>query len=182
MRAGVCSGRNDRPAVLVLRRQHGQQLAEFALLIGIGALVAVSMQLVTRHAISQGIQSATERVLGGVVLRASPSLIEVGQTSTISWNIPGGGTCTIPSGGPAGWAGSRSGTKEQTVTPTRTTTYRLDCGGVGHAVTVRIGTLDAHSTFDSTVNGDAGVHPHTNVTQRSSGSSVNEDDKLHIPH
>lgn len=166
----------------MLRQQHGQQMAEFALLIGIGAVVAVSMQLITRHAISQGVQSATEQVLGVLVLRASPSLIEAGQTSTISWNIPGGGTCAIPSGGPAGWAGSRSGTGEQTVSPTRTTTYRLDCGGVGQAVTVRIGALDAHSTFDSTVNGDAGVHPHTSIIQRSKGISLNEDDKLHIPH
>ena len=57
----------DGPRPLRLKRPEavcGQQTAEFVLLMGLAALVAVSMQLVARRGVQGGLQHVSDTVLG----------------------------------------------------------------------------------------------------------------------
>ena len=59
----------------------GQQTAEFMLVIGLAALVAVSMQLLTRRAVQGGLTGATDTMLG------APPAYNAANSSLVSLNV-----------------------------------------------------------------------------------------------
>lgn len=62
-----------------------------------------------------------------VVLSASPTSILAGGTTTLTWNAVHASSCTAF----AGWSGSKPLSGSEIVAPTATTTYQLDCTGLG---------------------------------------------------
>ena len=68
----------------------GQQTSEFVLVIGMAALAALSMQLLTRRAVQGGLTSATDTILGAppAYNAANESLVSlsVGVRQTITQN------------------------------------------------------------------------------------------------
>ena len=48
---------------MILRNERGQHTAEFALLIGLAAVAAVSMQLIVRRSVQNGLQRASDIIL-----------------------------------------------------------------------------------------------------------------------
>lgn len=57
-----------------------------------------------------------------LTLTASPTSIKSGESSTITWNAPEAGSCT-------GFGKTLSNRGTQTVSPTKTTTYKVTCTG-----------------------------------------------------
>jgi hypothetical protein len=74
-----------------------------------------------------------------VTLTADPATITSGQSSTLTWSSTGATTCTAS----GGWAGTKTTSGTQSVSPTGTTTYTLACTGAGgtttRSVTVTVG-------------------------------------------
>lgn len=62
-----------------------------------------------------------------ISLSASPSTINAGDQSTLSWSTINASSCTAA----GGWSGSRATSGTQGVSPTVTTTYELTCTGNG---------------------------------------------------
>jgi hypothetical protein len=58
-------------------------------------------------------------------MSASPTLVNSGETSTISWSAPAATRCDAIS--PAGWTSKTSNSGSQVVTVTATTTYSMNC-------------------------------------------------------
>ena len=81
--------------------------------------------------------SVTQQVIVGVsagqtpaptlTFSATPTLITVGQSSTLSWNAINATGCTASNG----WTGAKAVSGTQSVSPTATTTYALSCIGAG---------------------------------------------------
>jgi Cysteine-rich secretory protein family len=74
---------------------------------------------------------------------ASPGAINLGQTTTLSWNIAGAVSVSIDNG-----VGDVSGVTSRAVSPSQTTTYTLTATNVGGASTARI-TVSVNAIFDS---------------------------------
>lgn len=67
---------------------------------------------------------------------ASPSLINLGDSTNLEWTVSGATSCTA-NGGSGGWPGAKAfsnGTHNQPVSPSVTTTYFLSCSGPGGSV------------------------------------------------
>ncbi len=62
-----------------------------------------------------------------VTLTAYPSTINVGNSSVLSWTSTNATSC-VASGG---WSGNKNTNGSQTVNPTQTTTYLINCTGAG---------------------------------------------------
>jgi hypothetical protein len=62
---------------------------------------------------------------------ASPTTINSGQSSTLSWSATNATSCTAS----GGWTGTKSTAGSQSVSPTATTTYTLACTGAGGTTT-----------------------------------------------
>ena len=63
------------------RAASGQQTAEYALLIGLATLAAVSMQLLVRQAIQRGLQGVSDTALG------APPPYNVAKSSLVSQDV-----------------------------------------------------------------------------------------------
>jgi peptidoglycan/xylan/chitin deacetylase (PgdA/CDA1 family) len=61
---------------------------------------------------------------------ASPTTINKGQSSTLTWSTTNATSCTASNG----WTGSKAASGTQAVSPTATTTYALSCSGAGGTV------------------------------------------------
>jgi Zn-finger protein len=62
-----------------------------------------------------------------VDVTVSPSTIDKGQSATINWSSTDATSCTAS----GGWSGSRGSGGTESVSPTATTTYTLNCSGAG---------------------------------------------------
>lgn len=65
-------------------------------------------------------------------LRARPSLIRVGNSSTISWDVMRADECTVTGTNGASWSGLSG---SETVSPTQQTLFTLSCSGPGGTLT-----------------------------------------------
>lgn len=85
-----------------------------------------------------GVQSAQSAVVSGttatgclaptISLSASPTTIDPGDSSTLTWTVSGATSCTAS----GGWSGAKAaGGGSEVVSPVVTTTYNLSCTGVG---------------------------------------------------
>ena len=63
-----------------------------------------------------------------VGLTAAPSIIEIGDSSVLSWTATGATSCTASGNG---WTGSRPTSGTEVVSPTATRSYTLTCTGPG---------------------------------------------------
>ena len=63
-------------------REAGQHLAEFALVIGVVAVAAMSMQFMARRAIQRGLQAASDTVLGPPLVRLGEAGVPTGCVDT----------------------------------------------------------------------------------------------------
>ena len=72
---------------------------------------------------------------------ATPTSITSGESSTLTWESSDADTCTASNG----WAGSKALSGSESVSPTDTQTYSLDCSGEGGSVhkevTVTVGSV-----------------------------------------
>ncbi|MDP2789049.1 MAG: hypothetical protein Q8O46_03305 [bacterium] len=66
-----------------------------------------------------------------LTMTASPTSVTTGQSSTITWSAVNTTSCSASNG----WSGTNGVTGSQAVTPSVTTTYTLDCSGLGGVVT-----------------------------------------------
>lgn len=62
-----------------------------------------------------------------VTFSASPSNIEKGNSSVLSWSSSNADTCV----GSGGWSGAKNSSGSQNVSPTATATYTITCSGAG---------------------------------------------------
>ena len=62
-----------------------------------------------------------------VSISASPTSIQSGQSSTLSWSSTNATSCTAS----GGWSGTKSTSGTQSISPTANTTYTLTCTGSG---------------------------------------------------
>ena len=65
----------------------GQQTTEFALVIGIAVLAAISMELITRRSISRGVQGASDAIFGVPPVddgRGKPKELDVKANQTVT--------------------------------------------------------------------------------------------------
>ena len=163
-----------------LGTQRGQQMAEFAILIGMTALVAITMQRFVRKAMSRGVQHVTNVVLGPVVLRANPSTLNRDPSIpnphvTLTWSVPSATSCTAT----GGWSGGKLPSGSEDVSPDKTTTYRLSCNdGTNQSVVVTIGSLRVDATQAVDVVGHPNLLRQTTVEETVTGMSKNEDARL----
>jgi len=78
-----------------------------------------------------------------LTLSASPSSINVGQSSTLAWSSTDATSCSAS----GSWTGTKATSGSQTLTPTANATYTLSCTGAGgtatQSVTVTITTTTA---------------------------------------
>lgn len=82
----------------------------------------------------------------GVTLSASPTSIDPGDTSTLTWTATGATTCTAT----GGWVGNKnSGGGSEVVSPIVTTTYNLSCTGPGGTASATPVTITSPSGFIS---------------------------------
>ncbi len=149
-----------------LRTRSGQHTAEFAMLIGLTALAAVGMQTIVRKALSRGVQTASDVVLGVMphVITAQPDAIDPNTlpgSTTLHWSMPGRivQNCFVSGdwkagdpdptkndpNPPRGWSGPVAGRGKTVVTNiTRATTFRLTCDVTGN--TLNSGPVTAKTT------------------------------------
>ena len=179
------------------RDQRGQHTAEFGLLVGMTALIAVAMQPMIRKAISRGVQSATDGILNPVIIMATPETIDPdsGQTSTtLRWSVPRAVRCIAFGVWKAddpnpprnwGWYELKPPSGVETIENiTKTTTFRLWCdvpGGyldefpIKTKVTVTVGSLGVRATQDVDMTGRATTGFQTTEVDAISGTAVNQD-------
>jgi hypothetical protein len=70
-----------------------------------------------------------------IVLGISPSSINEGQTSTLTWSST---NCTSPLSASGDWTGTRPASGDETVKPERNSSYSLSCTGVSGSDTARV--------------------------------------------
>jgi subtilase family serine protease len=69
-----------------------------------------------------------------VTISANPTTIDVGQSTLLSWSSSNADSCAAsvsPGGDATGWSGTKATADTQTLTPSVTTTYLLECSGSG---------------------------------------------------
>lgn len=103
--------------------RNGQHTAEFGMMIGLVAIVAITLNHVVYRAVMNGVQRVSDDVLGIEVIAADPKSIREGGQTTLRWNVPEAASCTAF----GGWTGPRAPSGEEVVTPEGTTTYHLAC-------------------------------------------------------
>jgi hypothetical protein len=69
-----------------------------------------------------------------VTLTASPTSIQVGQASTLTWSTQNATSCTAS----GAWSGGRATSGSLSVSPTATSSYTLTCNGTAQSVTVTV--------------------------------------------
>jgi len=62
---------------------------------------------------------------------ANPTTIQTGSSTALTWDSTNATSCTASNG----WSGSKSVDGSQSVSPTATTTYQLECSGAGGTTT-----------------------------------------------
>lgn len=174
-----------------LNAQRGQHTAEFALLMGTAALVAVTMQPLARRAASVGVRAVSNAVLGTELstqrIIATPDLIDParGQNEArLEWNVPSGQNCAAS----GDWSGGRQPDGTESVTPPLTRpdgtprvswTYRLACDVTGgratYQVTVTRGRLEVAAVQAMDQAGQAGMGHRTKVMDAISGHADGSD-------
>jgi len=90
-------------------------------------------------------------------LSASPSMIDEGQSATLSWSSTDANSCS------ASWTGSNATSDSQSVSPTVTTTYSISCNGDGGS---------ANDSVTVTVNATPAPTPTANLS--ASPSTIDE--------
>ncbi len=172
-----------------LKTQRGQHTAEFGLLMGTAALVAVTMQPLARHAVSRGVRAVSNTVLGTELatsrIIATPDLIDLdrGQNQIrLDWSVPDGQSCVASSNPASSWNGGRgpSSTEPEVVSGlTDTTTFRLACdvpgGRATYQVTVTRGRLEVVAVQAMDQAGQAGLRHRTQVVDAISGHADGSD-------
>src|SRR6185503_4696494 len=76
---------------------------------------------------------------------ASPTAITSGQSSILSWSSTNASSCAASNG----WAGTKSTSGTQTLSPTATSTYKLTCTGSGGSVAESV-TVNVRAATTST--------------------------------
>ncbi len=66
-----------------------------------------------------------------LTLSAEPSTIQLGQSTTLSWESRNTRLCS----GSGDWSGAKALTSQETLSPTKTSTYFMTCGGPGGIIT-----------------------------------------------
>jgi len=99
------------------------------------------------------------------ILSASPSRIDLGQSTTLSWTSTNASSCTAS----GGWSGARSTAGSQIVSPTATVNYILTCNGAGGSISA-----SASDSVSVTVNQPPSPLPAPVVNLLVSSSSIDQ--------
>lgn len=102
-----------------------EQVATFKALYDAQSLKHEQVASAQTTVVSDG--GGTPPVAPVVNVTASPTVIDQGQSATLSWNSSDAHSCAVS----GGWSGSRATSGSESVSPSQTTSYTISCSGDG---------------------------------------------------